>query len=240
LKKKKYRIWSSDWHTGIIEDLKNLLHNIKPIEIEIIDHNLHMAYCRFFNSCDKIVVKRGVSMSLRGFNITELYEKFKDSEEMKNIDGYLSSMPPAQFQYYMFFNKPLIVVFPMFYWHWREDNINEIININKDVKKIYNDKKNFISANNIFHQFHTNLFLDINIDYIPSLCNYTNQFYDRKKIRKEKIFIFSRFAQPPSSLIIKLQERNKNQKFPITLKFPKNYNFDYLTKNVSGFFFLIF
>jgi hypothetical protein len=151
---------------------------------------------------------------------------------MRGVDCFIGGAPVGQFQYFSSFNKSIIQFIAIPFSVAREGVVDEF---SKDLIKFHKNKKNILISNNVYHKYHTELFLGkffykkgINVQYVPSLCNYTNVFYNLNQ--KKKIFHLSKGSDP--SLIHSIKKYNKN----VEVEF-KGFNFETLA-NYSGIIYI--
>lgn len=107
------------------------------------------------------------------------YERYKD--ELSHYDGFICCFPPCFSLLYEKFNKPIIIQIPIRYeapfssdpdkWNWLNTYLN------KGVK----EGRIFLCANSLYDKKYAESFLDVEVEYIPSLCLYTGTKYSPTK-----------------------------------------------------------
>lgn len=170
------KFFNVDCHVSVIADLKNIFENLghevdswslsghtwvfnqMPSNVEVIGNNQWKHLDQ--EMCDKF------------------YETYKD--QLSDYDGFIVTYPTPFALLYEKFNKPIIVQIPIRYeypftssslkWKWLNDYLTDGCKSGKII----------LVSNNKYDQYYAKCWLDVEIKYIPSLCEYTNSLYDCK------------------------------------------------------------
>lgn len=170
------KFFNIDCHISVIADLKNIFESLGH-EVESWSLSGH---AWVFNNSTKYVE----FLSNDGWkNLTQekcdlFYERYKD--ELSSYDAFIVTYPTPFCLLYEKFDKPVIVQIPIRYeypftsqpekWKWLNEYLID------GVKK----GKIILVANNKYDQYYAKCWLDLDIKYIPSLCEYTNSNYQPK------------------------------------------------------------
>lgn len=179
------KFFNIDLHISVIADIKHIFENLghqvdskclsghswvfgkQPDKTKIIDsHN--------WKQIDEVMCDR-------------FYEEY--GGELDQYDAFISAYPPAFGLLFEKFNKPIITVaatryeYPFTFDSDKWKKLNTFLSTNKNVIRI---------ANNLFDKYYCELFTEVNWDYIPSLCEYTQEKYNPNN---EQIVLFTKQKQ---------------------------------------------
>jgi hypothetical protein len=172
--------WSNDFHISTIADVKDIFAAVSP-NIRVIDKSLS-GHCSLKNTCakDLRVLNRDNGLSLGGDvegHRKLFFETYKNDPEMQTVDGFICTYPNAMCEIFMPFNKSLIVSAPTRYETGRWDP-NAWRQWNENLKKIRNDPRNLVIANNWYDSYYMKYFTGFDeVPMFESYCGYTNADY---------------------------------------------------------------
>jgi len=127
---------------------------------------------------------------------SKFYEFYKDQIEMNVVDAFVCFHPAAMCELYMPFNRSIIVIASTRY-ELSRFKPEQWTKLNENLKKISQDPKNVIAANNLYDAEYIHYFTGINITLLTSFCNYTNADYRPR--RKE--FLLAPIHAPDFDLL---------------------------------------
>lgn len=167
------KFFNIDCHVSVIADIKNIFSNLGH---DVVSWSLS-GHAWVFNESPKNVDIIGGNL-WRGLDqemCDKFYERYKD--ELDHYDGFIVTYPTPFALLYEKFNKPIIVQIPIRYeypftpspekWKW----LNEYLTESKNV---------ILIANNKYDKSYIRNWIDVDVEYIPSLCEYTNSNYDNR------------------------------------------------------------
>jgi len=169
-------IWSSDFHSAPINDLKHLL---RPLGVRFIDKSVSLQ-CYRTNTCEgrktlKVINVRN-AVFLHPSLIPKFYEAYKEDAEMKSVDAFVCFHPAAMCELFMPFNKSIIVIATTRYelgrfgrYRWKKWNNNLV--------KIAKSKTNVVGGNNLYDVEYVKYFTGIQGQLLPSVCVYVTTMY---------------------------------------------------------------
>lgn len=171
------KFFNIDCHVSVIADLKNIFENLGH---EVTSWSLSGHTWVFGEKTSNIeLLDKDQWKYLDQEKCDKFYETYK--EELSQYDAFIVTYPTPFSLLYEKFNKPIIIQIPIRYefpfthsaqkWKWLNDYL------------IDGHKKGniILSSNNKYDQYYAKCWIDVDIKYIPSLCEYTNSFYDCKK-----------------------------------------------------------
>jgi hypothetical protein len=172
------KFFNIDLHISIIADMKKIFNDMGHVvdDISLSDHTW------VFNK-----PKGSVPMLDHGRwrNLTpkqlsdEFYGQYKDS--LNDYDCFIVTYPPPFSLLYKHFNKPVIINNPIRYewpFSFRKNDwnyFNDFLRDGVDNKQIY------LVANNLYDKKYMEDFIERDVEFIPSICDYYNSYYEPKK-----------------------------------------------------------
>lgn len=131
----------------------------------------------------------------------EFYQLYKD--ELKDYDAFIVTYPPQFALLYKYFDKPIIINNPIRYeWpfsfnaeYWQK--FNEYLVNGVDNNKI------ILIANNLYDKYYMELFLNRNVLYIPSLCEYYPSGHRKGIINKYLYYSRNKIKELNNSILFK-------------------------------------
>ncbi|CAF0805270.1 unnamed protein product [Rotaria sp. Silwood1] len=96
---------------------------------------------------------------------------------MNVVDAFVCFHPVSMCELYMQFNRSIIIISSTRYELSRFEP-EQWKKLNENLKKISQDPKNIIAANNLYDAEYIRYFTGINVTLLPSFCNYTNSDYN--------------------------------------------------------------
>jgi len=168
------KFFNIDLHISVIADLKKIFTELGH---EVTDKSLSDHTWVFNRTKDNVKIINGENWrNLNQKMCDDFYEAYKD--ELSEYDGFIVAYPCTFAMLYEKFNKPIIIVAAIRYefpftqsiekWKWFNNFLTEGIK----------NKKIFMVANNKADADYAKAFLGTDIDHIPSLCEYTNEYHN--------------------------------------------------------------
>lgn len=170
------KFFNVDCHVSVIADLKDIFQNLGH---EVISWSLSGHTWVFNESPTQVeIIGNDRWRTLDQEKCDKFYERYKD--ELSQYDGFIVTYPTPFALLFEKFNKPIIVQIPIRYeypftpsaskWQWLNEYLTEGVKTGKII----------LVANNKYDQYYANGWLDVEVKYIPSLCEYTKAQYDPK------------------------------------------------------------
>jgi hypothetical protein len=221
--KKKIKIWSSDFHSAVVQDIVSVFTN-KHFEYEVdFEIESQSPYCKYFRYKNRTHCTDDKKLNYYFPNMWELYSKKKMEEfylnykeKLKDIDIFLCTLPPSICQFFMKFNKILIVIIPVSPL-FRKIKVKHALEWRDDLLEIKKNKKNLVISNNYYHKFLTKILMKVDSTFIPSICDYQRKFKYKPKLKNT--FLLSRNTEIANVLNEMITKYNLN----LVLKDDKKY-----------------
>lgn len=121
-------------------------------------------------------------------------------KDLDKYDAFICAYPPCFLKLFQKFNKPIIVISATRYDH---PFINDPARLKWLEDSLINDPNIIRIANNEFDKKYCEHFLNVEWEWIPSLCDYTCARYNPKL---DKSVLFSKFDIPRSDRIVHQNE----------------------------------
>lgn len=178
---------SIDLHISVNADIRNIFNKMGHTveEISMGGHPLiigrpvgNISMLKGDNWCSTIQQRK----------FEEFYMIYKD--QFKKYDGFICCYPPIFSMLYKYFDKPIIIQIPIRYECGADCNSELWQEFNEYLQKGIDNGNILASANSIYDQKYTSSFINREIDYIPSLCQYTGMTYNPVN---EKFLYYSSF-----------------------------------------------
>lgn len=172
-----------DCHISVISDVKNIFTKLghQVHNWSLSGHN----WIFNFTECNSPAINKYNWKNINEQMVDYFYLTHK--YELDKYDAFICCYPPIFLKLFEKFNKPIIVIAATRYDYpviddpyrlsWLEDSLN-------------NNKNLLLVANNEFDKKYCEKFLKKEWLHIPSLCDYTNEKYNKTK---EQSIIFSKF-----------------------------------------------
>ena len=94
-------------------------------------------------------------------------------------DAFIVTYPPIFCRLYDKIDKPVIVQIPIRYEHGVDGDKDGWLEFNEYLRENIDRKKIYLVANSMYDKLYTEAFVNREVRYIPSLCEYTNASYNR-------------------------------------------------------------
>jgi hypothetical protein len=164
----------SFYYFSPIQDLKNIL---IPLGVKFFDKSLSYSCSRTGTCYSPLrILTRENGMNPSDEISSEFYEYYQNQIEMNLVDAFVCFHPAGMCELYMPFNRSIIVIASTRY-ELARFTPKQWTKLNENLKKISQDPKNVIAANNLYDAEYIRYFTGINATVLPSLCNYTNVDY---------------------------------------------------------------
>ncbi|UJR08081.1 hypothetical protein I4U23_012358 [Adineta vaga] len=129
---------------------------------------------------------------------SKFYQFYKNQIEMNVVDAFICFHPAGMCELYMPFNRSIIIIASTRYELARFDP-HQWMQLNENLKRISQDPKNVIAANNLYDAEYIHYFTGIDVTLLTSLCNYTNVQYHRTK----KEFLLAPIHEPKFDILLR-------------------------------------
>lgn len=170
------KFFNVDCHVSVIADLKDIFKNLGH---EVTSWSLSGHTWIFNESPTQVdIIGNDNWKTLDQEKCDKFYERYKD--ELSQYDAFIVTYPTPFALLFEKFNKPIVVQIPIRYeypftifpqkWQWLNEYLNNGVRSGKII----------LVANNKYDQYYAGGWLDVDIKYIPSLCEYTNAQYNPK------------------------------------------------------------
>lgn len=110
----------------------------------------------------------------------DFHKFYADQVEMNVIDVFICFHPASMCELYIPFNRS-IIVFASTRYELGRFKATEWKKWNNNLKKIAENPKNLIAANNLYDAEYIRYFTGLNVTVLPSFCNYTNVQYNPQR-----------------------------------------------------------
>jgi len=162
-----------DCHIAVIADIKNILEGLG----HKVDHWSISGHRHLFNypACPSPVITDANWAKINEAMCDNFYKTHKN--ELDKYDAFIVAYPTVFLKLYEKFNKPIIVVVPIRYDFPLHNDLQRLLWLEDSLK---NNKNLILIANNEFDVHYCRHFFGGNLQLIPSLCNYTNSYYNKK------------------------------------------------------------
>jgi len=177
------KFFNIDCHISVISDIKNIFTKLghEVYHWSLSGHN----WIFNFEECNSPVINKYNWKNINEKMVDDFYLTHKN--ELDKYDAFVCCYPPIFLKLFEKFNKPIIVIAATRYDYpviddpyrlkWLEDSLNNNDNL-------------ILIANNEFDKKYCERFLKKEWLHIPSLCDYTNEKYNKTK---DQSIIFSKF-----------------------------------------------
>ena len=229
------RFFNIDLHVSVIADIERIFRHFgHTVDINYLSNHSWVFNKTPNNSfCINQNNWRGIDQKM----CDDFYNENK--YKLDKYDGFIVTHIPALSLLYEKFNKPIIFVSSTRYeypftddydrWCW----LNNYINTNNNIIPV---------TNNLYDKWYCEQFLDKNFEYIPSICEYTDERYDRGN---NLSLLYSKHVNLKSDLILNKEvlgryEWNQLFKYKSIIHIPYNVStmsiFEHYTANIPLFF----
>jgi hypothetical protein len=169
------KLFDLDLHPSVIEDVKSVLNTIYRNKFDLTIWSISGYDNQYGRSAKEIKHINDKTWKNINMDMIQQFQNEYDSE-LKKYDGFVVTHSPVFAMIYEKYNKPIIVVNSCRFnqpFCWNKDNT--MLNLFTDaLKRMQNNKQLVIISNNRADQSYLKRTADINSEYIPSLCMYTN------------------------------------------------------------------
>lgn len=163
------KFFNIDLHVSVIKDIQIIFQSF-GIQVDSLSLSSHDWV---FGSKEKPeIITQNNWKNIDDNLIDAFYEHYK--EKLKSYDGFIVTHTPFFYKLYEKFNKPIIVVASTRYeYPYTNDKQNWSL-LNNDLS---NNSNIILVSNNMFDKKYCELFINKKIEFIESLCSYTNAKY---------------------------------------------------------------
>ena len=170
------KLFNVDCHVSVIADLKNIFKNLGH---DVTSWSLSGHTWVFNESSTPVdIIGNNNWKSLDQEKCDKFYQRYKN--ELSQYDAFIVTYPTPFTLLFEKFNKPIIVQIPIRYeypftafpqkWKWLNEYLNDGVRSGKII----------LVSNNKYDQYYASGWLDVDVKYIPSLCEYTKSQYALK------------------------------------------------------------
>lgn len=168
------KFFNIDQHISVIADIKQIFNNLghQVDDVCLSGHAWVMGR-------EKQSVPMLDGDKWCGFLQRKAWDEFYDTyaHQLEQYDGFICTYPPIFSMLYKKFNKPIIIQVPIRYEYPCQSSKEDWELFNNFLQEGIDNKKIFIAANSLFDVKYTEAFINRSVEYIPSLCEYTNAKY---------------------------------------------------------------
>ena len=214
----KIKLFDLDLHPSVIEDVKSVLNTIYPDKFDLTVWSLAEYKHQYGRDQMKINHINANTWKNIDMKMIEDFQNEYDSE-LKQYDGFIVTHSPVFAMIYEKYNKPIIVVNSCRFnqpFCWNKDN-NMLTLFTDALKRMQNNKQLVIISNNKADQSYLKRTAEINSEYIPSLCMYTNAKYN--PIKNNFVFFENQYTKNNINKFKLLNSSN------LIVNRPKDYTF---------------
>jgi len=176
-----FTVWSSDYHIATIGDLKDVFKRM-DWDVKVVDKSLS-GHCHLTHSCqtDLKVFPSGSALDMPCGTAKGFWDAYRNDPLMQKVDAMACTYSIGMCEAFMPFNKTLIIVVPTRFEVGRFSQ-QRWSNLIKNLRKMAENPRNIIAANNVFDQMYVRYFTGLGdrVVYIPSFCGYTGAVWSNK------------------------------------------------------------
>lgn len=186
--RRRLSLLSTDFHTGPIADVKDLLVRHPSLNANVVDLSLSQA-CKHAGTCadeSKLKVLRNGdtahSMYFSRQTRLEFFDAYRKNDGksehlISQADAVICSHPTGMCELYMPFNTSIILWATTRFEQGREHDPDRLRGLIKNVRAIAAQPWNAVMANNWYDVHYINYFTGVMPTYVPSLCAYIDASY---------------------------------------------------------------
>lgn len=169
------KFFNIDLHISIIADMRKIFTDLghEVYDKSLSDHT--WVFNRPKDSVPMLDNGRWKQITPQQYS-SEFYEQHK--EEMEQYDAFIVTYPPPFSQLYDKFDKPIIINNPIRYewpysfrpkdWQYFNDFLRDGVDSGKII----------LVANNMYDKIYMEEFIERDVEFIPSICDYYGQYYN--------------------------------------------------------------
>ena len=168
------KFFNVDLHISVIADMKKIFGDLghKVFDMSLSDHT--WVFNRRKDSIPMLDNGRWMSITADDYQ-DEFFSNF--GTKLNSFDAFIVTYPPTFVNLYKNFDKPIIVNIPIRYewpFSFKEDSWKKT---NDFIQSGYKNGQILLVAKNLYDKFYTEQFLDVEVQHIPSICDYNGEFY---------------------------------------------------------------
>jgi len=167
-----------DLHISIIADMRKIFTDLghKVDDISLSDHT--WVFNRTKGSVPMLDNGRWRNLSPKQFS-DEFYDQYKD--KLNDYDCFIVTYPPPFSLLYKHFNKPIIINNPIRYEWPFSFRKNDWLYFNDFLRDGVDNKQIYLVANNLYDKKYMEDFIERDVTFIPSICDYYGEYHEPKK-----------------------------------------------------------
>jgi len=172
------KFFNVDLHISVIADMKKIFGDLghKVFDMSLSDHT--WVFNRRKDSIPMLDNGRWMHISAQDYE-EEFFSNF--GTKLNAFDAFIVTYPPTFVNLYKQFDKPIIVNIPIRY-EWPFSFKSESWEKTNDfIQSGYKSGQIKLVANNLYDKFYTEQFLDVEVQHIPSLCDYNQEYHSKTK-----------------------------------------------------------
>lgn len=177
------KFFNIDLHISIIADMSKIFTELGH---EVTDWSLSDHTWVFNKKRADIPMldnRRWSNMSPKNMS-DEFYQTYKN--ELKEYDAFIVTYPPPFSLLYKHFDKPIIINNPIRYEWPFSFRKNDWEYFNDYLRDGVDSGKIILVANNMFDKLYMEDYIEREVEFIPSVCDYYNQYYNPE----EDLFLY--------------------------------------------------
>lgn len=166
---------SIDQHISVSADIRNIFNNLGHTvrEISLSGHASVIGRPVEFIP---MLAGDGWCSTIHDRKFKEFHDTYKDL--LNQFDGFICCYPPIFSMLYRYTNKPIIIQVPIRYECGADCNAELWKEFNDYLIEGVENGKIFLCANNLYDKKYIESFIKCEVNYIPSLCEYTGMSFN--------------------------------------------------------------
>ena len=171
-------VWSADHHIGPISDLRSIF---EPLGVEFLEHTLYHA-CDVMCTCDQLhntrVLDKDNIFRVDDQLVRRFLSAYADDADLQRADVLLVSYSFPLLEIFQHYNKSIIAIAPLRYDFPLQSQPAHWLALNDILRAMNSSPHNVLGANNLYDVEYIRYFSGLRVDYVPSFCGYTGEFYN--------------------------------------------------------------
>jgi hypothetical protein len=168
------KFFNIDLHISVIADMKKIFTelNHEVTDLSLSDHT--WVFNRKKDSVPMLDNGKWMGLSSEQYS-NDFYNEYKN--KMDDYDAFIVTYPPTFSLLYDKFEKPIIINVPIRYEWPFSFRSHDWKKFNDYLKDGVDSGKIILVANNLYDKIYTEQFIDREVQHIPSICDYNNEYY---------------------------------------------------------------
>ena len=175
---KRLVVWSADHHIGPISDLRSIF---EPLGVKFLEHTLYHA-CDVMCTCDQLrntrVLDKDNIFRVDDRLVRRFWSAYADDADLQRADALLVSYSFQLLEIFQHYNESIIAIAPLRYDYPLQSQPAHWLALNEILHAVHMNPHNVLGANNLYDAEYIRYFTGLRVDYVPSFCGYTGEFYN--------------------------------------------------------------